>query len=158
MSRRPSMEAVYYKQREEAPRGPTHNDDSGRRPSLRGSISTPLDTGRRPSLRGSVSTPSDGRRRSARRGSLTSSTSSLDTGSSPTREEKQDDRGNDELQQQQSTRASYEEMRKVLTKRFVAMSSEAHEKYLELTAVEEKARKIKALLQRHEELREQRTT
>ena len=137
MARRPSLEASYY------------NAQQQRAPSpIRGSVSESAER------RGSHLSPS-------RRGSL-SSASSLGSGSaasdgtgrrrslSPSGEEKQQLDG--VQHQQQASKASYEETNKVLKKRLVALSSEAHEKYRQLEDVEAKARRIQALLAKHDEL------
>ena len=137
MARRPSLEASYY------------NAQHKRAPSpIRGSVSESAER------RGSHLSPS-------RKGSL-SSASSLGSGSaasdgtgrrrslSPSGEEKQQLDG--VQHQQQASKASYEETNKVLKKRLVALSSEAHEKYRQLEDVEAKARRIQALLAKHDEL------
>jgi len=76
---------------------------------------------------------------------------------SPSGEEKQQLDGElqqqqQQQQQQQASKASYEEANKVLKKRLVALSSEAHEKYRQVEEVEAKARRIQALLAKHDEL------
>lgn len=139
MARRPSLEASYYNAQQQ--RAPSPN---------RGSVSASAER------RGSIIS-------SSRRGSL-SSASSLGSGSaasdgtgrrrslSPSGEEKQQLDGVQHQQQQQASKASYEETNKVLKKRLVALSSEAHEKYRQLEDVEAKARRIQALLAKHDEL------